>query len=36
MQRGLALGIGVAVIAASLRIMLGLERGILESGQSEQ
>ncbi|MFQ5806027.1 MAG: hypothetical protein ACE5I3_06215 [Phycisphaerae bacterium] len=36
MQRGLLLGIGVAVIAASLRMMLGLERGILASGQSEQ
>ena len=36
MQRGLLLGIGVATIAACLRMMLGLERGILESGQSEQ
>ncbi len=33
MQRGLQLGIGVAVIAASLRMMLGLERGILEVRQ---
>jgi hypothetical protein len=36
MQRGLLLGIGVATIAACLRMMLGLERGVLESGQSEQ
>jgi len=36
MQRGLLIGIGVAIIAGSLRMMLGLERGILESGQSEQ
>jgi hypothetical protein len=36
MQRGLLLGIGVAVIAASLRMMLGLERGILDSRQGGQ
>jgi hypothetical protein len=36
MQRGLLIGIGVAVIAGSLRMMLGLERGILDVGQSEQ
>jgi hypothetical protein len=36
MQRGLLLGIGVATIAACLRMMLGLERGVLESGQGEQ
>jgi hypothetical protein len=36
MQRGLAIGIGVATIAASLRIMLGLEKGILGSGQGER
>ncbi len=36
MQRGLAIGIGVATIAASLRIMLGLEKGITGSGQGEQ
>ena len=36
MHRGLLLGIGVATVAACLRIMLGLERGILESGQGEQ
>jgi hypothetical protein len=36
MQRGLLIGIGVAAIAASLRIMLGLEKGILGSGQGEQ
>jgi hypothetical protein len=36
MQRGLLLGIGVATIAACLRMTLGLERGILESGQGER
>jgi hypothetical protein len=36
MQRGLLIGIGVAIIAGSLRLMLGLERGILDVGQSEQ
>ena len=36
MQRGLAIGIGVATIAASLRIMLGLEKGIMGSGRGEQ
>jgi hypothetical protein len=36
MQRGLLLGIGVATIAACLRMLLGLERGILESGPSER
>lgn len=36
MQRGLLLGIGVATIAACLRMMLGLERGILEPGRGEQ
>jgi hypothetical protein len=36
MQRGLLIGIGVAAIAASLRIMLGLEKGIMGSGQGEQ
>lgn len=36
MQRGLLLGIGVATIAACLRMMLGLEQGILESRQGEQ
>jgi len=36
MQRGLLLGIGVATIAACIRMMLGLERGILEAGQGEQ
>jgi hypothetical protein len=30
MQRGLGIGISVAVIAASLRIVLGLEKGLLE------
>jgi len=35
MQRGLLVGIGVATIAACLRMMLGLERGILEPGKSE-
>ncbi|MEW6250218.1 MAG: hypothetical protein AB1716_06205 [Planctomycetota bacterium] len=34
MQRGLLLGIGVATIAASLRILLGLERGVLEQQRS--
>jgi hypothetical protein len=36
MQRGLAIGIGVATIAASLRILLGLEKGILGSGHTER
>jgi hypothetical protein len=36
MQRGLLIGIGVAAIAASLRIMLGLEKGIMGSGQGER
>jgi hypothetical protein len=36
MQRGLLLGIGVATIAACLRMMLGLERGVQGSGQGEQ
>jgi hypothetical protein len=36
MQRGLQLGIAVAVIAASLRMMLGLERGIVEVRQEGQ
>jgi hypothetical protein len=36
MQRGLLLGIGVATIAACLRMMLGLERGILQPGRGEQ
>ena len=35
MQRGLLIGIGVATVAASLRIMLGLERGVLDVRQSE-
>lgn len=30
MERGLAIGIGVAVIAVSLRIVLGLERGLTQ------
>ncbi len=30
MQRGLAIGIAVATIAASLRILLGLEKGIIQ------
>jgi hypothetical protein len=36
MQRGLAIGIGVAIIAGSLRMMLGLEKGILGTRQGEQ
>lgn len=36
MQRGLLLGIGVATVAACIRMMLGLEHGILEAGQGEQ
>jgi hypothetical protein len=35
MQRGLLLGIGVATIAASLRILLGLERGVIEVRQDQ-
>lgn len=35
MQRGLLIGIGVAAVAASLRIMLGLEKGLMGSGQGE-
>ena len=36
MQRGLLLGISVATVAACIRMMLGLERGILDAGRSEQ
>lgn len=36
MQRGLLLGIGVATIAACLRMMLGLERTVQGSEQGEQ
>jgi CHASE1-domain containing sensor protein len=35
MQRGLRLGIAVATIAASLRILLGLERGIVDVHDSQ-
>lgn len=36
MQRGLKLGIAVAAIAVSLRILLGLERGIVDVRQGKE
>jgi hypothetical protein len=36
MQRGLKLGIAVAAIAVSLRILLGLERGIIDVRQGKE
>jgi len=36
MQRGLQIGISVAVIAVSLRILLGLERGLTQAPQAEK
>jgi hypothetical protein len=35
MERGLAIGIGVAVIAVSLRIVLGMERGLIRGHGTE-